>query len=100
MTISKQTFLWLLRPVDNLPDSDNPWHPWYDKCFGFVVRANSEEKARTLAHRNGGDENRGEFLDLQVANSTTPWLDPQYSTCEKLEESGISEIVISDYRSA
>ena len=88
--------LWLLRPVDNLPDSDNPWHPWYDKCFGMVVRAETEEEARTLAHRAGGDENRGEFLDLQVANSTTPWLDPQYSTCEVLHRNGDSEVIIQD----
>ena len=100
MTVNKNTFLWLLRPVMELPDSDNPWLPCYDKCFGFVVRAETEEKARTLAHRNGGDENRGEFGGKQVSDTTTPWLDSQYSTCEKLEESGVSEVIISDFRSA
>jgi hypothetical protein len=100
MKDSTKTSLWLLRPVDNLPDSDNPWHPWYDKCFGYVIRAETEEKARTLAHRAGGDENRGEFLDLQVANSTTPWLDPQYSACTELLNSGISEVIIQDFASA
>ena len=96
MTISKQTFLWLLRPVDNLPDSDNPWHPWYDKCFGFVVRAETEEKTRTMAHRNGKDENMGEFSGNQISTTTIPWLDKNYSTCIKLTDYGVSEVIIQD----
>ena len=92
--------LWLLRPVEDLPDNDNPWHPWYDKCFGFVVRAKNTQDARTTAHRNGGDENRGEFGGEQISHTTTPWLDPQYSTCEKLTDYGVQEIIISDFRSA
>jgi len=43
--------LWLLRPSSNLPDdrAKNPWIPWYDKCFGMVIRAETEEDARKLA---------------------------------------------------
>ena len=33
--------LWLLRPVEG----DSLWDPWYDKAFGFVVRA---EAARSM----------------------------------------------------
>lgn len=36
--------LWLLRPVVGLDENDNPWWPWYDKAFGFVVRAETEAR--------------------------------------------------------
>jgi hypothetical protein len=49
--------LWLLRPVENLPIDDNPWDPWYDKAFGFVILAETEADARALADKNAGDEN-------------------------------------------
>ncbi len=48
--------LWLLRPNKNLSENDNPWKPWYDKAFSFVVRAETEEDARKLAHKNAGSE--------------------------------------------
>lgn len=47
--------IWLIRPIDeNGPD----WKPWYDKCFGFVVSADTEQQARIIASRSGetGDE--------------------------------------------
>jgi hypothetical protein len=66
--------LWLLRPVDNLPNGDNPWEPWYDKAFGFVVRAKNEQEAREFATAEAGDENRGEFLGNKTAGTKQPWL--------------------------
>jgi len=48
--------LWLLRPREDLPVEDNPWEPWYDKAFGFVVRAKTEAIARQLANADGGAE--------------------------------------------
>ena len=50
-----------LRPVENLKNNDNPWKPWYNKSFGFIVRAETEAEARKYADENAGDENRGEF---------------------------------------
>ncbi len=44
--------LWILRPVKD----DNLWDPWYDKAFGFIVAAETEEAARALAQSKGGDE--------------------------------------------
>ena len=64
--------LWILRPVDSLVDGDNPWDPWFDKAFGFVVRANSEQDARMFTHKDAGDENRGEFLNQQVSKTKSP----------------------------
>lgn len=37
--------IWLLRPIDGCDE----WNPWYDKAFGFVVCANSEQEAREAA---------------------------------------------------
>ncbi len=72
--------LWILTPVKGLDKKDNPWEPWYDKAFGFVVRAETEEEAREFAHSNAGDENRGESLSTKTTNTDQPWKDAKYST--------------------
>lgn len=82
------------------PVGDNPWKPWYDKAFGFVVRAETEEDARKWAHEEAGDENRGEFMRGKTANTTTPWLDPKYSTCVELSGDGPLGVVMRDFASA
>jgi len=92
--------LWILRPQENLPENENPWDPWYDKVFGFVIRAETEVDARKLAHKEAGDENRGEFLNSKIANTTTPWLDEKYSTCVELTAEGESDVIIRDFASA
>ena len=79
--------LWLLRPNDDLPSNDDPWHPWFDKCFGFVVRAESDQEARQYAHEEAGDEK---------TDKGSPWLNPKYSTCEELTHSGDSGVIIKD----
>lgn len=92
--------LWILAPVDGLSGTDNPWKPWYDKSFGFVVRAESEDDARKLAHSKAGDENRGEFMGQSIARTKTPWLDPKYSTCVELSADGAAEVVMQDFHAA
>lgn len=92
--------IWILRPVANLPSHDDPWEPWYDKVFGFVVRAESEEDARNFAHADAGAENRGEFLRQVTANTNSPWLDSKYSTCEPLSSDGEPGVVMQDMASA
>ena len=92
--------LWILRPLDNLPGDDNPWEPWYDKAFGFVVRAETEADARKLAHENAGDENRGEFLQREIAKTKSPWLDGRYSSCVELTADGPTEVILEDIHSA
>jgi len=61
--------LYFLYPVENLPDNDNPWEPWFDKAFGFVVRAKNKDEARKFANEEAGDENRGEFLNNKIADT-------------------------------
>ena len=83
--------LWLLRPIENLPPGEDPWIPWYDKCFGFVVRAASEAEARQIADAEGFDENRGKHK---------AWLDAKYSTCVALTDTGDPGVIIIDVHSA
>lgn len=79
--------LWLLRPVE-----DNAlWEPWYDKAFGFVVRAETEEEARALAQAGGGDE-AGWFR-----KSFPAWTDPANSTCVELTSDGDAQVIIRDF---
>lgn len=67
------------------------WNPWYDKCFGFVIRAETEQRAREIADADAGDENREE---------NHPWLDPEQSTCTELTAEGKEEQIIKDFNAA
>lgn len=88
--------LWLISPVERLDKNDNPWKPWYDKAFGFVVRAETEEEARDFAHDEAGDENLGG----KTTNTTQPWKDARYSTCTELLPDGEAGVVMQDFASA
>lgn len=92
--------IWLLRPMEGLGKKDNPWEPWYDKAFGFVVRAETEEQAREFAHAGAGDENRGEFLSTKTANTNQPWKEAKYSICTELLPDGEAGVVMQDFCAA
>ena len=79
--------LWLLRPIDE-DSEDSAWNPWFDKAFGFVVRAETELAARLVASARHGDE------------GGAAWLLREQSTCDELMPSGVEEVVMIDYRSA
>ena len=89
-----------LRPIENLKDGDNPWEPWYDKIFGFIVRAETEAEARKIANENAGYENIGESLSNKTANTKEPWLDEKYSTCIELTGSGEAGMIMEDFARA
>lgn len=83
--------LWLLKPCEGLPSNYNPWEPWYDKAFGFVVRADTEATARQIADNNSGDEG---------TPYVSPWLDANYSTCVELLPDGEAGLILQDYHAA
>jgi hypothetical protein len=83
-------YIWILRPQEGLNDNDNPWKPWHNKSFGFVIRAKNEEEARKIADDNARCEND---------DTSNPWLDSKYSTCVKLTHSGEAGLIISDFAS-
>jgi hypothetical protein len=74
--------LWLLRPVNETLD---PWMPWFNCMFGFVVRAEDELGARRLASSRAGDE------------GPESWLLPAHSTCVELQPDGSEGVVMEDY---
>lgn len=51
--------LWELRPINRTGEETpmggqkpDPWDPWYDRAFGFVVRAETAEDARRIIMRD------------------------------------------------
>lgn len=86
--------LWLLRPNDYGHDdgwvgaAGSPWEKWYDKAFGFVVRAETENEARRMAQEQSGDE------------GDTAWLSSEFSTCTELTADGEAAVVIRDFAAA
>jgi hypothetical protein len=73
--------LFILRPIDT---KAGPWTPWYDRCFGMVVRASSKESARSFASLKAGPE------------VESAWLSHSLSSCDELPSDGPEEVVIED----
>lgn len=97
--------LWLIKARDDLPDGDNPWNPWYDKCFGMVIRAETEEKAREIANENACDEICREYsgsfeCPFVLVKYPYVWMSPKYSSCVELLQEGEEETILMDVRSA
>jgi len=98
--------LWLLRPrPENQRPERDPWTPWYDKAFGFVVYAETSAKARQIANDNGGDEvgparSAPHSPDYHIGGD--PWLDTRCSTCKCLAVVGdeTAGVVMQDYHAA
>ena len=90
--------LWILRPKGWYLEEDyrmqdgSPWRSWWDMVHGSVVRAASEEEARSLAPT--GDEDRSQY---PARPSPNPWLDPAWTTCIELLPDGDPGEVIEDY---
>ncbi len=82
---SLPTKLWLLRPREDIKwPYDNPWDSWYDRTFGFVIRAAGEDLARRIAAENSETEGRN------------AWLDSNLSVCEELVPEGDIGVIIRE----
>ena len=89
--------LWILKPREDLPDNHygpdydpeiNPWSGSYDMMLGFVVRAETEVKARAIAHEGG---------DLEIHHGAKDaWTSALYSTCEELLAKGEAGLILED----
>jgi len=91
--------LWILRPKENLSEQNNPWIPWYDKAFGFVVRSETEERARQIANSFGGSET-GLISMVVYRTGGDPWLDPDLSSCVELTLDGEERMILVDFHPA
>lgn len=94
--------LWLLAPRGDLSDDNNPWKPWYDKVFGFLVCAETAEEARQVANENAGDETVAwdNVAKKYTRDDLTPWLNSRFSTCVELLPEGEPRVILRDFRSA
>ena len=92
--------LFLLKPQQNLPEGDNPWKPWYDKAFGFVVRADNEQAARQLVvdHATALDYWQDDFKVGREGKNV--WLDKKYTSCTEIPANGKQEIIMRDFHAA
>lgn len=103
--------LYLLEPnrktIPNLLEDDNPFYHWYRggedaervTFTRFIISAPTEMVARQLANGEEGLENES-IMDEQ-GNYLRPWLDPKFSKCEEIGESGKylkEEVVFSNYQ--
>jgi hypothetical protein len=92
--------LWLLRPKpDVLSRRAHPWTPSWDKVFGIVIRAATEEIARALAQSRAGNEGAGVYKKLGASEdelAENVWLDPEWTTCEELSTEGESSVILVD----
>ena len=79
--------IYILRPIENL--SPNPWSPWFDKAFGFIVQASSRYAARIVASNDAGDE------------GADAWLKRETSSCEELlVDDDMTKIIMTDFARA
>lgn len=90
--------LYHLYPKESI-EGENPWEPWYDKAFGFIVRAENEEEARIMANKEGGDET-GEISHSVYRTGGDPWLDSKLSECVELTNEGEKCVIMRDFASA
>ena len=94
--------LWYLEPLESSVRSGesrrDPWDPWYDKAFGFVVRAKNEVEARQFAAADAGDEAPSKWFKSD--DDFNPWLDSNYSSCTELTNEGVSDVVLRDFMSS
>ena len=73
--------------MENLPVENNPWEPWFGKCFGFLICTEKEYQARKIADENRGDEG-------------SAWLDPNLTSCAEVTPDQVDEgVILMDFRS-
>jgi hypothetical protein len=75
--------LFILRPI-------NDWEPWYDKCFGMVVNAETVDEARTIASES----------DSVGAEGSGAWLDENLTYCFEINPNIEKCVIIHDFASS
>lgn len=86
--------LWLLKPRIDRPDNPDPWSQWWCRAWGFVVRANTEKEARTIAQA-GAEESGG--LDVSCEGALKPWIKKKYVDCVEVSTEGKSQVILQHF---
>ncbi len=76
--------LWKLSAINR----DNSRYFGWDTHQGFVVRAESEQRAREIA---------AEYAEGDYYNLPTPWTNPKKTLCVELSFDGDEEVILYDY---
>lgn len=84
--------LWILKSRDDLKAGDDPWDLPLGCNIELIVRADSEEQARQVAHENGRDENTA--WQVSGVKTKTPWLDSAYTRCDILDQHGEPGVIL------
>ena len=82
-----------------LTPADGDWVPWYDKCFGMIIRAEDERQARAIASNHGGDEDTFD-VRFEKDKSASVWMNPKETLCVELASDGPAELILLDFKSA
>ena len=90
--------LWILRPIEGVED----WDPWYDKSFGHIVRAESEEEARGIVSGKSEvfDCDNDSFEGFYGDEGPDVWLSKDKTTCVELTANGGVEHIMVDFAQA
>jgi hypothetical protein len=93
--------LWLLTPrAEVLARAAHPWRPPYEKTHAVVVRATDADQARHFAHDVSGNEGRGVYRLIGLAEdevAVNVWLRPEYTDCTPLTYAGEPGAVVRDH---
>ena len=103
--------LWHLYPNPDRPKENDPWEPWYDKAFGFIIRAAAAQEAREMIKREvqtvfnytswpGDEAEHCEDQDGNYDNSSSPWRDPKLTVCDELTTDGEACVIMKDFHAA
>jgi hypothetical protein len=84
--------IWLLTPGPNT----SAWSDG-DNAEKFVIRADTEEKARWYADTQGGQETITEKSEIWRGGENHPWLDPKQSACMEIIQDGRGGIIFVEY---
>jgi hypothetical protein len=85
--------------ADVLARPAHPWRPPYDKTHAVVVRAVDTEQARHFAHYVSGNEGRGVYRLLGLAEdevAVNVWLRAEYTDCTPLLDFGELGVIVVD----
>ena len=66
----------------------------FEKAFGFVIRADTEDRARQIATEYGGCECGFVELDHHGRIGGDPWLEASQTRCECIAEDGPAEVIL------
>lgn len=96
--------LWLLRPrhfrltENGFASVPGDWHvAWADHFAGFVIRAETEQRAREIAQALAVKQDSTEAI--RDGREIPAWMSSEHSTCEELVAEGPEGFVMVDLHS-